>query len=83
MGSVSARDDFYEGGLSTRTNDFAFAGIVRFKTKQAVEFALNKFRSEEIVVQDVAVQVKVLRPGNSGISGSADDDVQMAPASQT
>jgi hypothetical protein len=37
------------------------AGILRFKTSRAAERALQRFRTEEIVVQDVAVQVKVLK----------------------
>jgi hypothetical protein len=31
---------------------------------------MNKFRAEEIVVQDVAVQVRVLRPGSAYIGAS-------------
>jgi hypothetical protein len=37
---------------------------MRFKTNKSVDRALQKFRSEEIVVQDVAVQLKVLKPGS-------------------
>jgi len=36
-------------------------GIVRFRNQKAVQQAMMKFRTAEIVVQDVAVQVKVLR----------------------
>jgi RNA recognition motif-containing protein len=35
-------------------------GIVRFKNKKSVEHVLRKFQIGEIVVQDVAVQVKAL-----------------------
>lgn len=35
-------------------------GIVRFKNKQSVDLVLKKFQHSEIVVQDVAVQVKAL-----------------------
>lgn len=35
-------------------------GIVRFRQPKAVDRAMRKFRSNEIVVQDVAVQMKVL-----------------------
>jgi hypothetical protein len=37
-------------------------GLVRFKTPKSVDRAMRKFLIEEIVVQDVAVQVKVLTP---------------------
>jgi len=36
-------------------------GLVRFKSPKSVQRAMDKFRSEEIVVQDVAVMVKVLK----------------------
>jgi hypothetical protein len=39
-------------------------GILRFKANQSVGRAMKKFRKEEIVVQDVAVHVKVLKPGS-------------------
>jgi hypothetical protein len=39
-------------------------GILRFKANQSVGRAMKKFRREEIVVQDVAVHVKVLKPGS-------------------
>ena len=41
-------------------------GLVRFKTPKSVDRAMRKFLIEEIVVQDVAVQVKVLSPNKSG-----------------
>jgi hypothetical protein len=47
-------------------------GILRFKSNQSVDLAINRFRTGEIVVQDVAVQVKILRPG--GNNSSSDDD---------
>ena len=47
-------------------------GILRFKSNQSVDLAMSRFRTEEIVVQDVAVQVKVLRPG--GNNSIPDDD---------
>lgn len=41
-------------------------GLVRFKTPKSVDRAMRKFLIEEIVVQDVAVQVKVLTPNKGG-----------------
>jgi len=41
------------------------SGILRFISNQSVDRAMSHFRTEEIVVQDVAVQVKVLRPGGN------------------
>jgi len=41
-------------------------GLVRFKNQKSVDRAMRKFLIEEIVVQDVAVQVKVLTPNKSG-----------------
>lgn len=61
-------------------------GLVRFESPKAVQRALAKFRREEIVVQDVAVTIKVLssdesaRPGvvaapsRDGSSGLSNDD---------
>jgi len=36
-------------------------GLVRYKTKKSVQNALRKFQTDEIVVQDVAINIKVLR----------------------
>lgn len=38
-------------------------GILRFKNNEAVDRAMKKFRKEEVVVQDVGVQLKVIKPG--------------------
>jgi RNA recognition motif. (a.k.a. RRM, RBD, or RNP domain) len=38
-------------------------GILRFKNIASVDAAMKKFRKEEVVVQDVGVQLKVIRPG--------------------
>jgi hypothetical protein len=35
---------------------------------------MKRFRTEEIVVQDVAVQVKVLRPGSKNASVDEDEE---------
>jgi hypothetical protein len=45
-------------------HSFFYAGILRFKANQSADRAMKKFRTEEIVVQDVAVHVKVLKPGS-------------------
>lgn len=44
-------------------------GILRFKNNESVDNAMKKFRKEEVVVQDVGVQLKVIKPG------SMEDDV--------
>ena len=41
--------------------NFFVSGILRFKTNQSVKRAMEKLRVGEIVVQDVAVHVKVLQ----------------------
>lgn len=46
--------------------NFFIKGLVRFKTPKSVDRAMRKFLIEEIVVQDVAVQVKVLTPNKNG-----------------
>ena len=38
-------------------------GIVRFKSKNAVNRVMGKFRTEDIVVEDVAVQLIVIKAG--------------------
>ncbi len=42
-------------------------GILRFINDESVDIAMKKFRKEEVVVQDVGVQLKVIK------SGSVDD----------
>jgi hypothetical protein len=44
-------------------------GIVRFRHPKSVERALRRHRNAEIVVQDVAVQMKVLTPTGEVITG--------------
>jgi ferric-dicitrate binding protein FerR (iron transport regulator) len=39
-------------------------GVVRFRRLKSVERALRRYQSGEIVIQDVAVQVKVLKPND-------------------
>jgi RNA recognition motif-containing protein len=38
-------------------------GILRFKNNESVDRAMKKFQRQEVVVQDVAVQLKVVKPG--------------------
>ena len=40
-------------------------GILRFRSDDAVDRAMNKFRKEEVVVEDVAVQLRVIKPGSN------------------
>ena len=46
-------------------------GILRFKNPDYVDRAMKKFRKEEVVVQDVGVQLKVIKPG--AIEGNGED----------
>jgi RNA recognition motif-containing protein len=41
-------------------------GLVRFESRKAAQRALAKFRQTEIVVQDVAVTIKILSSEDSG-----------------
>ena len=44
-------------------------GLVRFVSPKSVQPSINKFRKEEIVVQDVAVTVMSLKTeGNGGVA---------------
>jgi hypothetical protein len=43
-------------------------GIVRFRHPKSVERAMQRYRNAEIVVQDVAVQMKVLMPSGEVLS---------------
>jgi hypothetical protein len=45
-------------------------GILRFKTNQSVHLAMEKLRVGEIVVQDVAVHVKVLQASSSHMNAT-------------
>jgi RNA recognition motif-containing protein len=47
-------------------------GILRFKNNESVDRAMKKFRKEEVVVQDVGVQLKVIKPG--AIEGNGEDN---------
>merc|ERR1712183_548614 len=38
-------------------------GILRYRSDDAVIKAMEKFRNEEVVVEDVAVQLRVIKPG--------------------
>ena len=41
-------------------------GIIRFANQNAANLAMNKFRSSEIVVKEVAITLKVLEPPRPG-----------------
>jgi len=43
-------------------------GIVRFRTQKSVDRALRRYRSGEIVVEDVAILLKVLMPSGEVVS---------------
>ena len=43
-------------------------GLVRFKNAKSVERAMRRYRNGEIVVQDVAVQMKVIMPSGEVLS---------------
>jgi len=38
-------------------------GILRFKSEESLERAMNQFRTKEVVVEDVAVQLRVIKRG--------------------
>jgi RNA recognition motif-containing protein len=69
-------DSFKEfGGVSTAAvapNERGY-GILRFKKVDSVDRAMKKFRKEEVVVQDVAVQLRVIQ---SGPEGEIEDNAQ-------
>ena len=44
---------------------FFLIGLVRFKSLKGVSAAMSKYRMGEIVVQDVAVMIKVLKTDDS------------------
>jgi len=52
-----------DAAVSSNSRGF---GLIRFESPKAVQRALEKFRREEIVVQDVAVTIKVLSSEESG-----------------
>jgi hypothetical protein len=65
---VAALDDF--GDIDTAavaSGERGFA-IVRFRNPKAVEKALRQYRDEEIVIEDVAIQMKVLTPSGEVLS---------------
>lgn len=65
---VTALDEF--GDIDTAavaSGERGFA-IVRFRNPKAVEKALRQYRDEEIVIEDVAIQMKVLTPSGEVLS---------------
>lgn len=53
-----------------RVSDCFVPGILRFKTNQSVHLAMEKLRVGEIVVQDVAVHVKVLQAASTHMNST-------------
>ncbi len=47
-------------------------GIIRFKNNNAVNRLMGKYRTEDIVVEDVAVQLIVIKAGEAVDSGGAE-----------
>jgi len=62
---VAFRDfgEIEDAAVSANARGF---GLVRFSSPKSVQRAMNKYQKEEIVVQDVAVTVKVLSSNDSG-----------------
>ncbi len=51
---------------------FFFPAVVRYISAKSVDRALHEYRNGEIVVQDVAVQVKVLKSEVGSLPGPSD-----------
>ena len=51
----------------TLASSIYFVGIVRFTSKKYTQRALERYRTSEIVVQDVAVSVRLLKADMSEI----------------
>jgi RNA recognition motif-containing protein len=49
-------------------------GILRFTNDDAVDRAMKKFRTEEVVVEDVAVQLRVIKPGSHNNNESRENN---------
>lgn len=45
---------------------FVFLGVVRYRSPNSVQSAMERFRFGEIVVQDVGVMVRILKADNMG-----------------
>ena len=63
MAGFSEFGEINDASVSSNARGF---GLVRFESPKAVQSALAKFRREEIVVQDVAVTIKVLSSEDGG-----------------
>jgi RNA recognition motif-containing protein len=49
-------------------------GILRFTNDDAVDRAMKAFRTEEVVVEDVAVQLRVIKPGSHSNNESRENN---------
>lgn len=50
-----------DGSIETNTRGNLYSGLVRFKTPKSVQRAYDKSVLEEVVVQDVAVLVRIVK----------------------
>mmetsp|Transcript_24078 Transcript_24078/g.32013 ORF Transcript_24078/g.32013 Transcript_24078/m.32013 type:complete len:1012 (+) Transcript_24078:2-3037(+) len=58
IGSFKEFGEIEDAAVSPNARGF---GLVRFKSSKSVQRAIARFRTEEIVVEDVAVMIKVLK----------------------
>jgi hypothetical protein len=65
---VKALGEFGDIDTSAVSSGERGFGIIRFRNPKSVERALRRYRNAEIVVQDVAVQIKVLMPSGEVLS---------------
>jgi hypothetical protein len=61
---VKAMREFGDIDVAAMASGRRGFGVVRFRRLKSVERALRRYQSGEIVIQDVAVQVKVLKPND-------------------
>mmetsp|Transcript_21952 Transcript_21952/g.61125 ORF Transcript_21952/g.61125 Transcript_21952/m.61125 type:complete len:135 (-) Transcript_21952:180-584(-) len=52
--------EIYEAAVASNGKG---CGLIRFKNSKSADLAMQRFRSGEIVVQDVSVQLIILKPG--------------------
>jgi len=62
-----------------RLTAFFWLGLVRFISPKSAKRAIDKFEKEEIVVQDVGVMVKILRPAAQSAGGGLASQRMKAP----
>lgn len=61
-----------DAAVSSNSRGF---GLVRYRSPKSVQRAMNRFRTGEIVVQDVAIMIKVLKPESLNSSGLSEIDL--------